>query len=117
MKKILITGAAGFIGRQLSNYLENKGVQTVDIDDLSVKPRISPKKKLINIKVQNIDCSFLKKHSIDTIIHLAAKKSVDESFYNFSNSVENYEMTLKLLSETVKSEVKRFYNASTCEIF
>lgn len=117
MKKILITGAAGFIGRQLSNYLENKGVPTVDIDDLSVTPRISPKKKLINIKVQNIDSSFLNKHSIETIIHLAAKKSVDESFYNLSNSVENYEMTLKLLSETLKSDVKRFYNASTCEIF
>lgn len=117
MKKILITGAAGFIGRQLSNYLENKGVPTIDIDDLSVTPRISPKKKLINIKVQNIDSSFLNKHSIETIIHLAAKKSVDESFYNLSNSVENYEMTLKLLSETLKSDVKRFYNASTCEIF
>ena len=39
------------------------------------------------------------------------------NFKQIKISKENYEMTLKLLSETLKSDVKRFYNASTCEIF
>ena len=45
-KKILITGAAGFIGRQLSDFFEKKKIPTVDIDDLSIKPVLFPKKKI-----------------------------------------------------------------------
>ena len=117
MKKILITGAAGFIGRQLSDFLEKKKIETIDIDDLSIKPVLKPKKKLIKMKVESISESFLKKKSINTIVHLAAKKSVDQSFYKLSNSVENYSMTIKLLTNASKSGVKNFFNASTCEIF
>ena len=47
MKKILITGAAGFIGRMISDRFEKLNIQTVDIDDLSVKPVLKPKKKVI----------------------------------------------------------------------
>ena len=43
-----------------------------------------------------------------TIIHLAAKKSVDQSFYKLSNSIENYSMTIKLLTSASKSGVKIF---------
>ena len=50
MKKILITGAAGFIGRMISDRFEKLNIQTVDIDDLSVKPILKPKKKLIKRK-------------------------------------------------------------------
>ena len=61
MEKILITGAAGFLGRQLSDFLEKKKIQTVDVDDLSVRPLLKPKKKLIKMKVENISEGFLKK--------------------------------------------------------
>ena len=64
MEKILITGAAGFLGRQLSDFLEKKKIQTVDVDDLSVRPLLKPKKKLIKMKVENISEGFLKKKSI-----------------------------------------------------
>ncbi len=117
MEKILITGAAGFLGRQLSDFLEKKKIQTVDVDDLSVRPLLKPKKKLIKMKVENISEGFLKKKSIMTIVHLAAKKSVDQSFFKLSNSIENYSMTIKLLTSASKSGVKNFFNASTCEIF
>ena len=116
-KKILITGAAGFIVRQLSDFLEKKKIPTVDIDDLSVKPVLIPKKKLIKKRVENITSEFLKKNSINKIIHLAAKKSVDQSFVNLKNSTQNFEMTLKLLDSAINADVKHIYNASTCEIF
>jgi dTDP-glucose 4,6-dehydratase/UDP-glucose 4-epimerase len=116
-KKILITGAAGFIGRQLSDYYKKKNIPTIDVDDLSVKPILLPQKNLIKKKVQSIDEFFLKKNNIYKIIHLAAKKSVDESFFNLKNSTENYEMYLKLLSAAINSNVKNIYTASTCEIF
>ena len=116
-KKILVTGAAGFIGRQLCDFLEKKKIPTIQVDDLSVKPVIKPSKKIIKMKVQDINSNFLKKNKIYKIIHLAAKKSVDESFYNLKNSIENYEMNLNLLSATVNSNIKHIYIASTCEIF
>jgi len=117
MKKILITGAAGFIGRMISDRFEKLNIQTVDIDDLSVKPILKPKKKLIKKKVQKITSDFLKKNHINTILHLAAKKSVDQSFVNLDNSIENYEMTIKLLNAANHAKIKNFFLASTCEIF
>tara|TARA_B100000767_G_C19761659_1_gene535413 strand:- start:1988 stop:2878 length:891 start_codon:yes stop_codon:yes gene_type:complete len=116
-KKILITGAAGFIGRQLSDFLEKKGFATIDIDDLSAKPVLRPKKGLIIKSVQSITSEFLKKNSVYKIIHLAAKKSVDQSFINLKNSTQNFEMTLNLLNSANNAKVKHFFNASTCEIF
>jgi nucleoside-diphosphate-sugar epimerase len=117
MNKILITGAAGFIGRKLSDHFMNLKIPTLDVDDLSVEPVVKPKKKLHKIKVQDITHDFLKRNKINKIIHLAAKKSVDQSFTNLSNSIENYEMTIKLLNEANKTNIKRIFLASTCEIF
>jgi len=116
-KKILITGAAGFIGRQLSDFLEKKGLPTIDLDDLSAKPVLTQKKGLIVKSVESITSDFLKKNSVYKIIHLAAKKSVDQSFINLKNSTQNFEMTLNLLNSASNANVKHFYNASTCEIF
>lgn len=117
MKNILITGAAGFIGANLSAKLNLLGYKVFDVDNLSVIPVISPSKHIIKMDVQDIDSNFLKENKIRQIVHLAAKKNVKESFYNLDNSVENFEMTLKLLDASVNSNIDRFYLASTCEIF
>ena len=47
IKNILITGAAGFIGRQLVNKLEEYDVKIFQIDDLSQDPLIEPHDNLI----------------------------------------------------------------------
>ena len=44
MEKILII-SWGFLGRQLSDFLEK--IQTVDVDDLSVRPLLKPKRNLL----------------------------------------------------------------------
>lgn len=116
MKNILITGAAGFIGRQLYEKIKGKN-KVYCIDDLSVKPVIKPQKKIIKKKVQQISSTFLKKKNIDIVIHLAAKKNVHTSFYKINDPVENFDMTFKLLNECNKAKIKKIYVASTCEIF
>ena len=116
-KNILITGAAGFIGRQLTDKLIELEYNVIQIDDLSVMPIIKPHSNLLNQTVQNISNKFLNANNIHTVIHLAAKKNVKDSFYNLDNSIENYEMTLKLFSACVDSKVKKIMLASTCEIF
>ncbi len=117
MKNILITGAAGFIGANLSYALQKKGYKVYGVDNLSVKPVIPPSNEIIKIDVQSVDKEFLESRRINQIVHLAAKKNVKESFYNLENSIENFEMTLKLFDAAVKANIDNFYLASTCEIF
>ena len=117
MKNILITGAAGFIGANLSKRLNLLGYKVLGIDNLSVTPVSPPSDDIIKMNVQNIDKHFLIDNKICQIVHLAAKKNVKESFFNLDNSVENFEMTLKLLDASVNANIDRFYLASTCEIF
>ena len=115
MKNILITGAAGFIGANLSKRLNLLGYKVLGIDNLSVTPVSPPSDDIIKMDVQNIDKHFLMDNKICQIVHLAAKKNVKESFFNLDNSVENFEMTLKLLDASVNANIDRFYLASTCE--
>ena len=117
MGKILVTGAAGFIGRQLSDNLIRNDFEIIELDDLSTKPLLKPKESLLTMKVQDVNSDFLVEHNIECIIHLAAKKNVKDSFFNMDYSTENFDMTHKLLNASVQSEVKRFFLASSCEIF
>jgi len=118
MKNILITGAAGFIGHQLWIRLKKKnGVKIYGIDDLSSKPVIKPPKDLIIKSVSDLNTDFLKKKKIHTIIHLAARKNVDTSFYKLNDSIENYKNAFALLNSAYEANVKNFFNASSCEIF
>ena len=116
MKNILITGAAGFIGHQLWNKLKNE-YKVYGIDDLSSKPVITPPKDLIIKPVSQLNSNFLKRKKIHTIIHLAARKSVDTSFYKLEDSIANYKNAFFLLNSALEANVKRFFNASSCEIF
>lgn len=117
MKNILITGAAGFIGANLSSALQKNNYAVYGVDNLSVTPVQPPSNEIIKIDVQSIDKEFLEERQINQIVHLAAKKNVKESFYNLENSIENFEMTLKLFDAAVKANIDNFYLASTCEIF
>lgn len=81
IKKILITGGAGYIGSVLSSYLLDKGYQVVVLDDLSVG-----KKTAIDFRASFIPGSILDFElmtdilvGVDVVIHLAAKSLVGES--------------------------------------
>ncbi len=118
MKNVLITGAAGFLGHQLFKRLKLfKNVNVFGIDNLSIKPVINTPKNLIKMDVQKVNSKLLLTKKIDTIFHFAAKKNVKTSFYNLSESTENYDMTLKLFNACKNTSVKKIYVASTCEIF
>ena len=77
MKRILITGALGQIGSELSSYLRqrygNENIVASDIKPLSegIIKREGPFKHIDCLDVQEI-YSVIKKYRIDTIFHLAA---------------------------------------------
>jgi UDP-glucuronate 4-epimerase len=111
--KILITGAAGFIGYHLSKRLCKEGHDIVGIDNLNNYYSISLKKARLqllhihpNFTFFPVDItdrvalpSIFKNFSFDKIIHLAAEvgvrsagrdlKYIDTNLLGFSNVIEN----------------------------
>ena len=122
MKKILVTGGAGYIGSQIVFDLIDLGYNVVIADNLS-----TGHKKLINKKAifYKVDIGnkiamekIFSKHRIDQVVHLAASLSVEESMKNpskyYLNNVVN---TKNLLEICGKYKIKKFIFSSTCAIF
>lgn len=93
MNNILITGASGFVGRNLIEYLQNKNESQLTVVPLSLREDIDPK------KIAEAIC----------IVHLAGKAhdikkvaSPDE-YYQI-----NFELTKKLYDAFLKSDAKKF---------
>ncbi len=86
--KILVTGGAGYIGSHVVRALVSAGHQAVALDDLSngKQSRLGDT-PLIQVDLASEKATALlvqafKDHSIDGVIHLAARKSVGESVAN-----------------------------------
>ena len=83
MKNILVTGGAGYIGSHIVELLVKKNFNIIIIDNLSTgyKRLINKKAKFYNLdinKYYKIN-KIIKKHNIDSIIHLAAKTNISEA--------------------------------------
>ena len=122
MQKTIVTGGAGFIGSHLVDKLIEQGVEVTILDNLS-----TGKKQNINPKAEFIDCDIFKDtygdlifllNGADTVFHLAAKTTVQESIekpslYNNINVVG----TLNLLEAAAAMKVKRFIFSSSSSVY
>lgn len=100
MKKILITGGAGFIGSRLSNCLIDKGYEIVVLDSLSKQIHgenpdeselyLSIKDKVHFIKgdVRNVEDWKNALQDCDAVIHLAAETGTGQSMYEVNKYVD-----------------------------
>ena len=90
MKKILITGIAGFIGYHLAEKLLNNNYHIIGIDNLNdyydptlKKARLNNLNKFSNFEFQKIDfiqtkalTSVFKNNQFEQVIHLGAQAGV-----------------------------------------
>lgn len=135
MKKLLITGGAGFIGSHVVRLFVNKypQYQIFNLDKLTYAGNlanlsdIESKPNYTFLKGDIVDSNYLdsifEKYQFDGVLHLAAESHVDRSITNPMEFVfTNVVGTVNLLNAAKKSwngnfEGKRFYHISTDEVF
>jgi len=119
MKKVLVTGGAGFIGSNLVDKLIEDGNDVVILDNLSTGKRenINPKAKFIMCDIAYAELDFLINclSDVDIVFHTAAKARVQPSIEDpMSFNEANVSGTLNILLASHKAGVKRVvYSASS----
>jgi dTDP-glucose 4,6-dehydratase len=139
MKKLLVTGGAGFIGSNFIHYLlrTQAEVRIINLDALTYSGSLENLKELpdpdrhIFVKGNICDAELaghlLREHEIDTIVHFAAETHVDRSISDPRNFIQtNVVGTFTLLEAArqvwlqeallPKNEV-RFHHISTDEVY
>ena len=135
MKKILITGAAGFIGSHVARLFVNKypDYEIYNLDKLTYAGNLenlkdfdkAPNYRFILGDIVDGDFIFklFKEHQFDGVIHLAAESHVDRSIENPMEFImANIVGTVNLLNAAKhiwegNFEGKRFYHVSTDEVY
>ena len=122
MKRILITGGAGFQGSHLTEALLKKGYKVTILNTFS--PRSEKNLKKTKGKINLVWGSVTDKEIInktvrsqDVVIHMASHINVDESIKDPVTTIKvNVLGTLNVL-EAVRKQKNRLIHISTCEVY
>jgi UDP-glucuronate 4-epimerase len=127
--KILITGAAGYIGSHVAERLQSQGHNVVGLDNFSDYYEVSLKKmnasvlKLKGVKIEKTDLRFAEQLNalstdFDYIFHFAAQPGISASS-SFEDYLGNNVISTKnLLDFALKNQnLKLFVNIATSSIY
>ncbi len=125
MKKVVVTGGAGFIGSHLAEKLAGQGCRTIILDNLSTGKMGNIQELLNSDNVEFIrgsvtDLSLLKRLVKDAtyVFHLAAIPSVSQSIESPQASHEvNVSGTLNVLLAARENNVKKVVYASSSSVY
>ena len=125
MKKVTVTGGAGFIGSHLAELLVSRGYHVIIIDDLSTgkKENIADLTRKDNVRF--IQGSILDLHllqesfrGVDLVFHQAALTSVPRSIEDpVSTNEVNIAGTLNVLLAARDNNVKKVIFASSSSVY
>jgi UDP-glucose 4-epimerase len=135
MKKVLVTGGAGFIGSTLVDKLIDKNIDVVIVDNLSSgkEKNLNPKAQFFkgdlnhktfdgykhyNTKTKSLEDTTLLHilKDVDTVFHLAATPQVQYSIENPTDN-NNLTSTINILEASHKSGVKRVILSSSSAVY
>lgn len=117
MRKVLITGAGGFIGRHLIGACLRKDWRVTGVGkSLSGQFNNHQEVFVLNKLVQELSESDVR--NVDYVFHLAFKTSIPGGISNpTATSSENVGSSVHLLDLSAKARVKKFIFASTASIY
>ena len=117
----LVTGGAGYIGGHVVDAMREAGEPLLVLDDLSTgDPTRLEGAELVVGSVRDVEkvTELLRDHEVDGIVHIAAKKQVEESvrlpLYYYR---ENVEGILALLEAAVAARVTSFLFSSSAAVY
>jgi UDP-glucuronate 4-epimerase len=132
MPKILVTGAAGFIGYHLSKYLLERDDQVIGLDNLNEYYDVNLKQNRLKQLISHPEFKFVKldladrfgmealfdKGQFDKVVNLAAQAGVRYSLQNPHSYVDtNVVGFINLLEGCRHSEVKHLVFASSSSVY
>ena len=123
--KILITGAAGFIGANLCEYMLEKGYSVIGLDNFAtgfkdnLKAFIeNPKFLFLEGDIRSIDTCLRATSGVNYVLHQAALGSVPRSLKDPITSNEvNVSGFLNMLEASKQNQVKRFIYAASSSTY
>lgn len=132
MKKVLVTGVAGFIASKTAEFLLNENIEVVGIDNMNDYYDVTLKefrlKQLIGkhgFLFEKIDIednqaleNLFRSHKFDAVLNLAARAGVRYSMeYPHVYMTTNAIGTLNLLDQMKKRGIKKMVLASTSSLY
>jgi UDP-glucose 4-epimerase len=123
MRKVLVTGGAGFIGSELVGQLTVQGTYVIVVDNLvngrreNLKRSSTERYKLLVVDIRDEEMMKPLMQDVDIVFHLACL-GVRHSIHSPDENHEvNATATLKLLSAAKAAKVKRFVYVSSSEVY
>ncbi len=124
MKKVLITGGAGFIGSHLAEKLLKKGMEVIIIDDLSTGSieniehlKESPRFSYVLDTVMNRQLMLELVDRVDLVFHLAAAVGVRLIVEQPVHTIETNIKSTELVMELCARKKKPILVTSTSEVY
>lgn len=120
--KVLVTGAAGFIGSVVTDKLLEAGHTVVGFDSLKYGHRaaVNPAADFVqgDLRDRALVAETLSKHNIEGVMHLAAEAYIEESmtdpglYFDVNTFASTY-----MLDEMIKLGIKRIVFSSTAAVY
>lgn len=123
MSKVLVTGAAGFVGSHVCDHLVNGGYNVVALDDLSggFEDNINPKALFIKGSINDVELinQLFSEHEFSYVFHLAAYAAEGLShFIRRFNYTNNLIGSINLINASINAgTVKCFVFTSSIAVY